>query len=156
MGAQLRVSLKPLGTIDSVYHTPLGVPYSVYPSVYHTKKNNSSERHTCTEKTRILFPFKLDGIWSWGQFSFQFSEPNGIPFGLKSKEKLSSRSYPIHFERKWKYMFSQCSKSNTSVQLSESLQRLSKLWGLNWGPPQHSIVLRGLRKEQSTLLYWGV
>ena len=33
--------------------------------------------------------------------SFFFDiEPNGNPFGTKSKEKLSSRSYPIQFERK--------------------------------------------------------
>ena len=38
--------------------------------------------------------------------SFPFdSEPNGIPSGLKSKGKLSPRSYPIQFERKWKYSF---------------------------------------------------
>ena len=38
-------------------------------------------------------------------FPFRFSEPNGIPFGSKSKGKLSPRSYPIQFERKWKYSF---------------------------------------------------
>ena len=27
-------------------------------------------------------------------------EPNGIPFG-----SLSPQSYPIHYERKWKYSF---------------------------------------------------
>ena len=32
-------------------------------------------------------------------FSLHF-EPNGIPFGLKSKGKLSPRSYPIQCERK--------------------------------------------------------
>ena len=37
-------------------------------------------------------------------FPFDF-EPNGIPFGSKSKGKLSPRSYPIQFERKWKYSF---------------------------------------------------
>ena len=37
-------------------------------------------------------------------FPFDF-EPNGIPFGSKIKEKLSPRSYPIQFERKWKYSF---------------------------------------------------
>ena len=57
-----------------------------------------------TEKTHILFPFKLNGIWSWWQFSFRF-EPNGIPFGSKSKGKLSSRSYRIQYERKRKYSF---------------------------------------------------
>ena len=35
-------------------------------------------------------------------------EPNGIPFGSNSKGKLSPRSYPIQFERKWKYSFFQC------------------------------------------------
>ena len=37
-------------------------------------------------------------------FSFDF-EPNRIPFGSKSKGKLSPRSYPIQFERNWKYSF---------------------------------------------------
>ena len=37
-------------------------------------------------------------------FPFDF-EPNGIPFSLKSKGKLSPRSYLIHFERKWKHSF---------------------------------------------------
>ena len=35
-------------------------------------------------------------------FPFDF-EPNGFPFGLKSKGKLSPWSYPIQFERIWKY-----------------------------------------------------
>ena len=35
-------------------------------------------------------------------FPFDF-EPNGIPFGSKSKGKPSPRSYPIQFVRKWKY-----------------------------------------------------
>ena len=37
-------------------------------------------------------------------FPFDF-ESNGIPFGSKSIGKLSPRSYPIQFERKWKYSF---------------------------------------------------
>ena len=37
-------------------------------------------------------------------FPFNF-EPNGNPFGSKSKGKLSPRSYPIQCERKWKYSF---------------------------------------------------
>ena len=32
-------------------------------------------------------------------------EPNALPFGYGSKGKLSPRSYPIQFERKWKYSF---------------------------------------------------
>ena len=38
-------------------------------------------------------------------FYFFIFEPNGNPFGSKSKRKLSLRSYPIHCERKWKYNF---------------------------------------------------
>ena len=37
-------------------------------------------------------------------FPFDF-ESNGILFGSKSKGKLSPRSYPIQFERNWKYSF---------------------------------------------------
>ena len=35
-------------------------------------------------------------------FPFDF-EPNGIPFGSKTKRKLSPRSYPI--QSGWKYSF---------------------------------------------------
>ena len=53
--------------------------------------------------------------------SFPFdSEPNGIPFGSKSKGKLSSRSYPIQCERNWKYSF----LSVTDVPISSSHIRL--------------------------------
>ena len=37
-------------------------------------------------------------------FNFDF-EPNGIPFISKWKGKLSSRSYPVQFEKKWKSSF---------------------------------------------------
>ena len=37
-------------------------------------------------------------------FAFNF-EPNGVPFGSKSKGSLSPRSYPSQFERNWKYSF---------------------------------------------------
>ena len=37
-------------------------------------------------------------------FPFDF-EPNRIPFDSKSKGKLSPRSYPIQYERKWMYSF---------------------------------------------------
>ena len=37
-------------------------------------------------------------------FPFDF-EPNGIPFGSKSKGKQSPQSYPIQFERKSEYSF---------------------------------------------------
>ena len=37
-------------------------------------------------------------------FPFDF-EPNGILFGSKLNGKLSPRSYPIQYDRKWKYSF---------------------------------------------------
>ena len=37
-------------------------------------------------------------------FPFDF-EPNGVSFGSKPKGKLSPRSYPIQFDRKWNYSF---------------------------------------------------
>ena len=38
--------------------------------------------------------------------SFPFSfEPNGNPFGAKSKGTLSPQSYPIQCEREWKFSF---------------------------------------------------
>ena len=42
-------------------------------------------------------------------FPFDF-ESNEIPFGSKSKGKLSPRSYSIQCERKWKYSFLSVSK----------------------------------------------
>ena len=58
-------------------------------------------------------------------FPFDF-EPNGIPFGSKSKGKLSPRSYTIQYERKWKHSF-------LSVQPSERLAPI--MGGLIEGPP---------------------
>ena len=37
-------------------------------------------------------------------FPFNF-ESNGVPFGSKSKGKLSPRSDPMQVERKWKHSF---------------------------------------------------
>ena len=47
-------------------------------------------------------------------FPFNF-EPNGVPFGSKSKWKVSPRSYHIQCERKWKFSF--LSASNCSALL---------------------------------------
>ena len=58
-----------------------------------------------TGKTIFPFPFTLNGIWSWWQFSFQFwTKWNSVWF-RKSKGKLSPWSCPIQCERKWKYSF---------------------------------------------------
>ena len=52
-------------------------------------------------------------------FPFDF-EPNGTPFGSKSKGKLSPRSYPIHCERKWKYSFLSVHCKKFSPMLQEN------------------------------------
>ena len=59
-----------------------------------------------TEKTIFFSIISLShgmGYDCGDSFIFDF-EPNGIPFGSKSKGKLSPRSYPIQFEKKWKYI----------------------------------------------------
>ena len=52
-------------------------------------------------------------------FSLDF-EPNGIRFGAKSNEELSPRSYPIQFERKWKY------------SLLSVLENIHRATGVSW------------------------
>ena len=60
-------------------------------------------RHS--KKTSIPFPFKSNGIRSWWQFSFRFwTKWNSVWF-RKSEGKLSPRSYPIQYERKWNTSF---------------------------------------------------
>ena len=49
-------------------------------------------------------------------FPFDF-EPNGIPFSSKLKGKLSPRSYPIQFKRKWKYNFFSVATHTTPGEL---------------------------------------
>ena len=48
--------------------------------------------------------FPRDIVSRGDSFPFNF-EPNGFQFGSKSKGKLSPRTYPIQFERKWKHSF---------------------------------------------------
>ena len=54
--------------------------------------------------------------------SFPFdSEPNWIPFGSKSKGKLSPRSYPIQFERKWNASFLSADSIEEKLQTQYTL-----------------------------------
>ena len=50
-------------------------------------------------------------------FPFDF-EPNGIPFGSKSKGKLSPRQYPIQCQRNWKHSFLSDRKTATDRLIS--------------------------------------
>ena len=62
-------------------------------------------------------------------FLFDF-EPNGNPFGSKSKGKLSPWSYPIQYERKWKYSF-------LSVEKRDPFHK----WANVFYKPKHSTVI---------------
>ena len=50
-----------------------------------------------TEKTSIPFPFKLNGTWSWWQFSFQWKFNGNIVFSLKSELSHSSWRAKFNF-----------------------------------------------------------
>ena len=82
-------------------------------------------------------------------FSFDF-EPNGISFDSKSKGKLSPRSYPIQFERKWKHSFlsvpTQEKQNRTAVRETSSASL-----GFNCRSLKHhsTVVVRGLREDLS-------
>jgi len=67
------------------------------------KQQTRTLTHTL-RKLYFIFLSNWMGNDRGDSFSFDF-EPNGIPFGLKSKGKLSPWLYPIQFERKWKYSF---------------------------------------------------
>ena len=78
----------------------LPVIYSISPSL---NSNSLWRRENIRDALRKLY-FHFLSYWMGYDRgdSFPFdSEPNGIPFGSKSKEKLSLRSYPIQYERKW-------------------------------------------------------
>ena len=55
------------------------------------------------------------GYYRGDSFPFNF-KPNVVPFGSKSEGKLSPRSYPIQFERKW-------NTSSLSVAVREDVTR---------------------------------
>ena len=62
-----------------------------------------SERHFYIEKTIFPFPFTLNGIWSWWQFSFRFF--NQMEFHSVQNRKESDR-----------YTFDYCSNSSLSIK----------------------------------------
>ena len=72
-------------------------------------------------KLYFLFVSHLIGYDRGDSFPFDF-EPNGIPFDLKLKGKLSPRSYPIEIERKWKYSFLGALHSSAKFKQSKPKQ----------------------------------
>ena len=80
----------------------------------------------------ISFQIEWDTIVVTVFLSIQHFEQNGIPFGSKSKGKLSPRSYPNQCERKWKYSFcSLCSGEFSFIYLARNLSGggIIALWG---------------------------
>ena len=73
-----------------------------------TSRVNGRGRSTTYLALRKLL-FRSTSYWMEhnrsDNFTFNF-EPNGIPFGSRSKGKLSPRLYIFQYERKWKYSFS--------------------------------------------------
>jgi len=80
---------------------------------------------SCSALRKLHFNF-LSNLMGYDRgVSFPFDvEPNWIPFGSKSKGKLSPRSYPIQFE--WKYSF---------LSAGHSRGPISQLAFLRKGPP---------------------
>ena len=83
------------------------LPWIIY-TTSAPKSNNPVVRsiHTAsyTDKTSTPFPFILNTICSWWQFSFRFwTKWKSIRF--KIERKLSPRAYPIQYERKWNTSF---------------------------------------------------
>ena len=64
-------------------------------------------------------------------FPFNF-EQNVIPFGSKSKGKLSLQSHPIQCERKWKYSFLSLRPVSVVSEMNEPQE----------GEPHGELVLR--------------
>ena len=68
---------------------------------------------TTLRKLNLHFLSHWMGYHRSDSFPFDF-EPNVIPFGSKSKGKLSPRSYLIQCERKWKFNFLSAVQSEVS------------------------------------------
>ena len=96
----------------------------------------------------IVFHFPSNWMRSDSGFPFDF-EPNGFPFGSKSKGKLSPRSCPIEFHRKWNVSFLSAETGTPRDR------RLSASWGPDWGPLKpfeyHSNIWRRALKSAPIL-----
>ena len=103
--------------LDSmIFRHKTGIFYFIYKSFRHHNRYSSSKTLFChwkrayTEKTIFSFPFKLNGIWSWWQFSFRF-EPNGISFGSNRKENHHHDHIPFNVKGNGNKVFSVYARS---------------------------------------------
>ena len=72
------------------------------------------------EKTIFHFLSYWNGYDRGDSFPSDF-EPNGIPFGSKSKRKLPPRSYPIQCEKEGKYSFVSVVASGIWLMIGEGV-----------------------------------
>ena len=78
--------------------------------VFVTATNESTSQYSETWWKHTLRKLAFHFLSNWmgydhgDSFPFNFG-PNGFPFASRSKGKLSSRSYPIQFDSKWKTSF---------------------------------------------------
>ena len=56
-------------------------------------------------------------------FPFDF-EPNGFPFGSKSKGKPSSQPYPIRFERKYSFLSANRMDSGHGIEIVKFVRQI--------------------------------
>ena len=92
----------------------IGTPVGLYQNCYYNY-NIPSASGSSSPQLHLLVKYTLKKQYfhflsHWMEYdrgdNFHFnSEPNRISFGSKFKGKLSSRSYPILCERKWKHVF---------------------------------------------------
>ena len=83
-------------------------------------------------------------------FPFDF-EPNGFPFGSKLKGKLSPRSDPIQFERKWNTSF--LSATQLFVQHFSATVRGNQLNGELSGWQFRIVSFQQLHKKLRSILW---
>ena len=111
-GSQLMTLLKPLVTYGNMVPGGLrvlliGPQFGIWREItVEVWVNNICGNKFVGTLRKINFYFlsHLMGYDHGDCFPFAF-EPNWIPFGSKSKGKLSPGSYPIQCERKWKFSF---------------------------------------------------
>ena len=78
-------------------------------------------------------------------------EPNEIPFGSKSKGKLSPRSYPIQCERNWKYSFlSGCGNSTWLMPWAISAGNRCRAMFWHWTPRGMHLMAGAILEGAST------
>ena len=120
-----------------------GISPAMAMHTFNEKKRKKKTRVACAQR-KLYFHFLSHwmGYDRGDSFRLDF-EPNGIPFGSKSKGNLSPRSYPIQCERKWDYSF-------LSVWVKSVL-----LYIINWRRARLEYSLSGIREAYVCQHNWG-